>query len=79
MAPVSEEWVQARLKDARWVATARERLQSLSWFMLCRRSCPSQAKLRSATQRFGSFTNPTDPAGRSTTTTRNGLFPAVSH
>jgi len=25
VAPVSEEWVQARLKDARWVATARER------------------------------------------------------
>ncbi len=23
--PVSDEWVQARLKDARWVATARER------------------------------------------------------
>src|SRR5208283_1235889 len=33
--PVSEEWVQARLKDARWVATARQRLQSLSWFMKC--------------------------------------------
>ena len=33
--PVSDEWVQARLKDARWVATARERLQSLSWFMKC--------------------------------------------
>jgi len=31
--PVSEEWVQARLNDARWVATARQRLQSLSWFM----------------------------------------------
>src|SRR5271157_5991738 len=35
VAPVSEEWVQARLKDARWVATARERLHSLSWFMKC--------------------------------------------
>src|SRR5208282_944794 len=35
VAPVSDEWVQARLKDARWVATARERLQSLSWFMKC--------------------------------------------
>ena len=35
VAPVSEEWVQARLKDARWVATARERLRSLSWFMKC--------------------------------------------
>src|SRR5271165_2003929 len=35
VAPVSEEWVQARLKDARWVATAREWLQSLSWIMKC--------------------------------------------
>src|SRR5271157_1456914 len=35
VAPVSDEWVQARLKDARWVATARDRLQSLSWFMKC--------------------------------------------
>ncbi len=35
VSPVSEEWVQARLKDARWFATARERLQSLSWFMKC--------------------------------------------
>ena len=33
--PVSSEWVQWRLKDAKWVATARERLQSLSWFMKC--------------------------------------------
>ena len=32
---VSDEWVQERLKDARWVATARQRLQSLSWFMKC--------------------------------------------
>ncbi len=35
VAPVSEDWVQARLKDAKWIATARERLQSLSWFMKC--------------------------------------------
>ena len=35
VAPVSDEWVQTRLKDARWVATARERLRSLSWFMKC--------------------------------------------
>ncbi len=33
--PVSETWVEWRLKDARWVASARERLQSLSWFMKC--------------------------------------------
>jgi len=32
---VSEAWVQDRLKDAGWVATARNRLQSLSWFMKC--------------------------------------------
>ena len=33
--PVSQTWVEWRLKDARWVATARTRLQSLSWFMKC--------------------------------------------
>jgi len=32
---VSKDWVEWRLKDAAWVATARERLQSLSWFMKC--------------------------------------------
>jgi hypothetical protein len=33
--PVSKDWVEWRLKDAAWVATARARLQSLSWFMKC--------------------------------------------
>jgi hypothetical protein len=33
--PVTEAWVQWRLKDSQWVATARERLQSISWFMKC--------------------------------------------
>jgi hypothetical protein len=33
--PVTDQWVQWRLKDAQWVATARQRLQSLSWFMKC--------------------------------------------
>ena len=33
--PVSNEWVQWRLKDVKWVATVREQLQSLSWFMKC--------------------------------------------
>src|ERR1017187_5497919 len=33
--PVSESWVQWRLKDEPWVAMARTRLQSLSWFMKC--------------------------------------------
>ena len=33
--PISETWVEWRLKDAKWVATARTRLASLSWFMKC--------------------------------------------
>jgi REP element-mobilizing transposase RayT len=33
--PISEQWVQWRLQDVQWVATARARLQSLSWFMKC--------------------------------------------
>jgi hypothetical protein len=33
--PATNDWVQWRLKDAKWVATARERLQSLSWLMKC--------------------------------------------
>jgi REP element-mobilizing transposase RayT len=32
---VSDAWVQWRRQDAKWVATARQRLQSLSWFMKC--------------------------------------------
>jgi hypothetical protein len=33
--PVTDHWVQWRLQDALWVATARQRLQSLSWFIKC--------------------------------------------
>jgi hypothetical protein len=33
--PISDDWVQSRLKDVAWIAKARERLQSLSWFMKC--------------------------------------------
>ncbi len=33
--PVTKHWVQWRLQDADWVATARKRLASLSWFMKC--------------------------------------------
>jgi REP element-mobilizing transposase RayT len=33
--PVTKVWVEDRLKDPEWVATARTRLQSLSWFMKC--------------------------------------------
>jgi REP element-mobilizing transposase RayT len=32
---MSDDWIQWRLKDARWVAQARKRLQSLSWLMKC--------------------------------------------
>jgi hypothetical protein len=32
---VSQVWVEDRLKHPEWVATARARLQSLSWFMKC--------------------------------------------
>jgi len=33
--PISDDWVQARLRDTAWVATARERLQSISCVMKC--------------------------------------------
>jgi REP element-mobilizing transposase RayT len=33
--PVSKSWVAWRLQDTAWVAKARQRLQSLSWFMKC--------------------------------------------
>src|SRR4051794_30309686 len=32
---VSDEWVQRHLLNAAWVKQARQRLQSLSWFMKC--------------------------------------------
>jgi hypothetical protein len=35
--PVTDAWVQDRLKDGPWVAKIRERLQSMSWFMKCLR------------------------------------------
>ena len=54
VAPVSEEWIQARLKDARWVATVRERLQSLSWFMECLKE-PLSRLLNREEQTRGAF------------------------
>jgi hypothetical protein len=32
---VSDEWVQGHLLNAAWITRARQRLQSLSWFMKC--------------------------------------------
>ena len=32
---VSDDWVQGHLTNVAWVARARQRLQSLSWFMKC--------------------------------------------
>ncbi|MDR3634129.1 MAG: hypothetical protein P4L84_10005 [Isosphaeraceae bacterium] len=33
--PVGDAWVHGRLQNTAWIATARQRLQSLSWFMKC--------------------------------------------
>ena len=33
--PVSDDWVQGHLMNVAWVERARQRLQSLSWFMKC--------------------------------------------
>jgi hypothetical protein len=33
--PVTEHWIQWRLKDPHWIAMVRGRLQSLSWFIKC--------------------------------------------
>jgi hypothetical protein len=33
--PVSDDWVQGHLANAAWITRARQRLQSLSWFMKC--------------------------------------------
>jgi hypothetical protein len=33
--PVTKEWLECRLQNAKCLATIRARLQSLSWFMKC--------------------------------------------
>ncbi len=33
--PVSADWIKQRLDDPHWVATMRERLQNIGWFMKC--------------------------------------------
>ena len=35
LARVDQTWIQARLNNSEWIATARTRLASLSWFMKC--------------------------------------------
>jgi hypothetical protein len=40
--PVSKAWVEDRLKHPDWVAAARTRLQSLSWFMKCKLALPDR-------------------------------------
>jgi REP element-mobilizing transposase RayT len=32
---ISKDWIESRLRDFAWVARARERLKSVSWFMKC--------------------------------------------
>jgi hypothetical protein len=32
---ITADWIRSRLKDTPWVSQARQRLQSLSWFMKC--------------------------------------------
>ncbi len=33
--PVTQHWIQCRLEDVQWIATVRQRLQNLGWFMKC--------------------------------------------
>ena len=33
--PVTDQWIQSHLGDAHWIATARQRLQNIGWFMKC--------------------------------------------
>ena len=32
---MTEHWIQWRLEDPQWIATARQRLQNIGWFMKC--------------------------------------------
>ena len=59
--PVSDEWVQAPLKDANWVATARQRLQSLGWLMKCMKEPLSRLANRGEQTR-GAFLHPLQEA-----------------
>ena len=62
--PVGDNWVQLWLKKARWVATIRERLQSLSWFMKClKESLPRLANRQDETR--GTFFEKRFKSGRS--------------
>ena len=67
--PVTEQWIQWRLGDAQWVATARQRLQSLSWFMKCLKEPLSRLANRQDKTR-GTFFEGHSRAWRSSTTKR---------
>jgi hypothetical protein len=45
---VTPQWVQERLADAKWVAQAQERLNSLGWFMKCLKEPLARMAIRRA-------------------------------
>ena len=45
---MTPQWVQERLADAKWVAQAQERLNSLGWFMKCLKEPLARMAIRRA-------------------------------
>ncbi len=56
--PISNDWVKWRLKDAAWVAKARQRLQNLCWFMTCLKEPLSRRANRQEQTRGAFFEGP---------------------